>query len=515
MTNVKILWIDDEIDSLKGHIYFLQEKGHDVQTASNGTDALDILQQSYFDIVFLDEKMPGLSGLETLSQIKSTTPGIPVVMITKSEEEEIMEQAIGAKIDDYLIKPVKPNQILISLKKNVEPKKLISQYTSSEYQAEFSKLSAEINETNSCEGWKEIYRKLVFWDMELDDSENNQMDEILSMQKNEANKEFFKFIKKNYKSWFQEKTSDTPLLSQNLFREKVVPLLDNKEQVVFIVIDNLRFDQWRILRPLINEHFKIVDEDLYYGILPSATHYARNTMFAGLMPSEIERLYPDYWVPEASSQGKNNYESQLLEMQLERLGHKTKFHFSKINSAQAGHKILENIPNILNNQLVVLVYNFIDMLSHSRTEMEMIRELASDESAFRSLAKSWFQHSNLKQLLKKLTGQNINVVITTDHGSIQVNNPVKVVGDKETTSNLRYKQGKNLDYNPKQIMAIKKPHEVYLPSSNISSTYIFAGGNDFMAYPNNYNYYVNYYKNSFQHGGISLEEMLIPIIQLG
>ena len=514
MKKIKILWADDEIDMLKIHILFLKEKGYEVITATSGYDAIEIAKEEALDIVFLDENMPGISGIETLQELKKIIPAIPVVMITKSEEEQIMEDAIGAQIADYLIKPVNPNQILLSLKKNLEKKNLVSKTTTSAYQTEFRKLGIEISNCVNFEDFVKLYKSLVFWELELDKLSDAGMYEVFQLQKNEANSAFSKFIKKNYLSWFDDKNAKKPLLSPNLFRQKVFPLLNEGKKVFVILIDNFRYDQWKIVEPIINEYFKTDDETLYSSILPTTTQYARNSIFAGLMPSAIAKIYPDIWSSDEEEGGKNLYEPELLESQMNRNGIQSKFNYEKIINMRDGKKVLDKFSNLLGFQLNILVYNFIDMLSHARTEMDMIKELANDEAAYRSLTISWFQHSDLLKLLKELHTLDVKVVLTTDHGSIKVNEAVKVIGDKKTSSNLRYKLGRNLNYNEKQVFSIAKPELAYLPSSNISSKYIFALNSDFFVYPNNYNHFANYYKNTFQHGGISLEEMVIPVITL-
>lgn len=514
MSQAKILWIDDEIDLLKGQIQFLQEKGHQVTTANNGADAIEIVKEQPFDVIFLDENMPGLSGLQTLNELKRERPSTPVVMITKSEEEDFMDQAIGSKIDDYLIKPVKPKQILLALKKHVETRRLIAEKTTTDYQMEFSRLGMEINEARTFNDWQEIYKKLVFWEMQLNSSDNAQMDEVLLMQKNEANNEFSKYIENNYLNWLKADSEDRPVLSPNIFTKKIKPLLEAGENVIFILIDNLRYDQWKVLQPYIAQYLNVDREELYCSILPTATQFARNAIFSGLMPAEISRLYPEYWISEQDDESKNNYEEQLLKKQLERHGLNIRSYYYKISNFKAGEHVVNNANSILQNQLTVLVYNFIDMLSHARTEMNMIRELASDDAAYRSITESWFNHSELKKLMKILSDKDARIILTTDHGTIQVQNPIKVLGDRQTTTNLRYKQGKNLKYPGKEVFVIDNPKKAHLPAANLSSKYIFAKNNQFMAYPNNYNYYVKYYKNTFQHGGISMEEMLIPLIEL-
>lgn len=515
MKKVKILWTDDEIDVLKPHILFLEEKGFLVMTANSGDDAISKVKIDNFDIIFLDEHMPGLSGLETLEIIKGLTPSTPVIMITKSEEEDIMDEAIGSKIADYLIKPVNPKQILLSIKKNLQLKELVSRKTTASYQTQFGELGNLINRAMTFDDWVEIYKALVYWELELEVSNQGGMKEVLKMQSIEANSEFSKYIKNNYKRWFQPSVSETPRLSQNLFKESVFPFIKEGRQVVFIVVDNLRLDQLQALYPYLSEYFTVEKEELYCSILPTATQYARNAIFAGLMPMEIKKHFPDLWKEEDEEGSKNMHEEELLRLQLKRLGKEIPMKYVKISNLSAGKKLVENARDILNYPLSVLVYNFVDILSHARTEMEMIKELASDESAYRSLTLSWFLHSTLYDLLKELSGKDITLVLTTDHGSIRVQQPVKVVGDRMTTTNLRYKMGKNLNYDAREVFEINNPSEIHLPQANVSSKYIFADTQNFFAYPNRFNHYVGYYKNTFQHGGISMEEMMVPLLTLG
>jgi len=511
----RILWVDDEIDLLKPHIIFLENKDYEVLTATNGSDAIDMVKEQSFDIIFLDENMPGYSGLETLSRIKEINQIVPVVMITKSEEEAIMDEAIGSKMADYLIKPVNPKQILLSIKKNVDKKELVTRQTTSAYQMQFSKLGMQINDSFTFSDWEEVYRKLVYWEMELSNSDDKAMDEVLQMQKSEANNAFFRFIKKNYLNWLAAENKERPILSPDLFRKKIFPVLDEGRKVFVLLIDNLRYDQWRALSPIFSEYFTIVKDDLFFSILPTATMYARNSIFSGLMPADIKKIYPECWDDDDNDEGgKNNFEENLLRKQLARNGRKEKLYFEKITNAKPGRKSTENLSQILQSDLAVVVLNFVDMVSHARTEMDMIKELTSTEAAYRSLTISWFQHSGLIELLKELRDNNFELIVTTDHGTIKVNNAIKVVGEKATNTNLRYKMGRNLNYNPKEVFEIKKPSDAALPAPNISTAYIFAMNQDFFAYPNNFNYYANYYRNTFQHGGISLEEMLIPVIRL-
>ena len=514
MRKITILWVDDEMELLKPHILFLEDKGFRVLTSTNGDDAIRIANTVPFDLIFLDENMPGMSGLETLRALKLLKPNVPVVMITKSEEEDIMDKALGSKISDYLIKPVNPNQILLTIKKHIDSQRLVSQTTDSDYRAEFSNITALINSAQTFDQWKEVYSKLVYWEIEIAEATEQGMEEILRMQKTEANQGFTRFIKANYNNWFEDKNPDTPLLSPNVFREKVFPVVNAGNKVVLILIDNLRLDQWRVLYRQMSEFYTLDKDELYCGILPSVTQYARNSLFAGIMPMEIEEFFPDLWINDEEDETKNQYEEELLRKQMQRLRTGGRLYYEKINNQRAGKKLADNYKNLLSFDLSVIVYNFVDVLSHSRTDMEVIRELAGDEAAYRSLSISWFQHSTLFELIKLLAGQNIKLIITTDHGSIRVFNPVRVIGDKKTSSNLRYKLGRNLNYNPKEVFEIRQPGRIHLPRINLTSSYIFACNNDFLVYPNNYNHFANFYRNTFQHGGISMEELLIPIALL-
>ena len=506
----KILWADDEIDLLKPHIMFLKAKGYDVVTANNGRDAIDALAHEPFDLVLLDENMPGISGLETLTLINQQFPQLPVIMITKSEEENLMNQAIGNKISDYLIKPVNPNQILLSIKKNLHSSELVAQQASTSYQQEFQRLSSLISRAETIDDFYELYRQLVYWEMNLATTETH-MDEMLAMQTRDANYNFTKFVKQNYEDWVN--TPEHPLMSHELFKRRVFPMLDAGEKVFFILIDNFRLDQWRALQPLISEFFN-VSEDLYTTILPTSTQYARNAIFAGLMPLQIATMYPGLWVDEDENEGKNIYEEQLIRTQIERFRRHDTFSYAKLNDSTAIEKYLARFKQLTPNQLNVVVLNFIDMLSHARTESKMIRELANSDAAYCSLTESWLRHSGAIDLFRRIAESGFKIVLTTDHGTIRVDNPIKVIGDRNTNTNLRYKVGKNLKYNERQVYEIKNPKRYGLPSPNISSTYIFACNEDFFSYPNNYNYYVQYYDGTFQHGGISLEEMIVPVVTL-
>ena len=514
MNNGRLLWVDDEIELLKAHILFLENKGYELITVSNGADAIEQCRVQTFDLILLDEMMPGLSGLETLQKIKEIQPATPIVMCTKSEEENIMEQAIGSKIADYLIKPVNPSQILLTLKKNIHRKEIMTEVTQSGYRQNFQDIALQIQDSKDLNDWMNLYKRLVHWELELSTTESNMTD-ILSMQKEEANNGFAKYIKNNYARWADPKTpaDNRPIMSPDIFKTKIFPQLDAKEKVFLIVIDNFRYDQWRLLAHEIAELFDI-DEDMYISILPTATQYARNAIFSGLMPNKIAEMFPELWVDEDEEEGKNLNEAPLIQTQIDRYRRHDTFSYTKINTSADAEKLIEHFDRLQQNNLNVVVFNFIDMLSHARTESRMVRELANNESAYRSITISWFRHSVISRLFRLLSQSHYKVVLTTDHGSIRVDKPIKIIGDRNTNTNLRYKLGRNLSYNSKELFVVKAPHAIQLPAPNISNSYVFSTGNTFLAYPNNYNYYVSYYKDTFQHGGISMEEMLVPLITL-
>ncbi|MBG65925.1 MAG: two-component system response regulator [Flavobacteriales bacterium] len=510
---INIIWADDEIDLLKPHLIYLEEKGYNVIPAKSGDEALDLIHEKSVQLIFLDENMPGLSGLETLTIIKQRFPHIPVVMITKSEEESIMEEAIGSKISDYLIKPVNPLQILLAIKKNLDLSRLVEEKTTMKYQQDFRKITEMLSCISSIDDWYDIYKKLTYWQLEIENTGENGIEQILDMQKSDANAQFFKFVKKNYKDWLYDKNS--PLMSHKIIKDEVIPIISNAQPTYFILIDNLRYDQWKVIEAQILEDFDILYQKMYTSILPTATQYARNSIFSGLLPSMMEKRFPNYWKNDEDDGGKNMFEKEFLIDNLARNGINTeKISYTKITNIDFGRKFITKVNNLINNKLNVIVYNFVDMLSHARTDMKVIKELADDDAAYRSLTNSWFNHSPLREILKEISKSKANVIITTDHGTINVNKPSKVIGDRNVNVNLRYKQGKNLNYQKNDVFEIVKPSEYYLPAQNLSSKYIFAKEDMYFVYQNNYNQFVNYYKNSYQHGGISMEEMLIPIISL-
>jgi DNA-binding response OmpR family regulator len=511
MRKIRILWTDDEVEALKPHIFFLEEKGYEIDTCSNGNDTVDLVRQNRYDLIFLDENMPGLSGIETLKLIKEVRTDIPVVMITKSDEEDIMEAAIGSEIADYLIKPVKPKQVLLAIKKILDQRRLVTEKTTTDYRQEFNRISGMISSATTFTDWTELYRKIVFWENELEKSTDPGMTEILKLQQNEANNSFSKFITCNYLNWLKPDCTDKPLLSPDLFSRQVFTRLDQNRPLFFILIDNMRYDQWKTISAELSGLYRVSEEELYYSILPTSTQFSRNSIFSGLMPSSIAELLPDLWINDDEETGKNNYEEDLFRDQLRRKGLKYKWSYTKISSSLDGKKVNEKVRAMLQNDINILVFNFVDMLSHARTEISMIRDLANDERAYRSLTRSWFVHSSLLELLRTLASHPVKIIFSTDHGTIRVQNPIKIIGDRNTSPNLRYKMGRNLDYDPKKVFELVNPEKAMLPKTNLSSRYIFAMNQDYLVYQNNYNHYAAYYKDTFQHGGISMQEIMIPV----
>ena len=507
MDSTRILWVDDEVELLKPHFLFLEERGYHLTPCKSGQDALELLKREIFQVIMLDENMPGLSGIETLNEIKTLLPNIPILMITKNEEEELMEQAIGSKISDYLIKPVNPNQILSALKKLFQHKDLIAERTIRNYQKEFLNISTRLLSLNNINEWQDFYKNLLYWEFELESINNKGMMEIFKNQKKEANHLFARFITSNYKKWISSE-SDSPLLSFNLLKRKVFPILKSKEPILFLLIDNLRYDQWKVIASLIEDHYEKQEETSYCSIIPTSTQYSRNSIFSGLTPYQTQKIYPELWIDESDERGKNLYEKEFLKKQLERLNIQISFEYHKVLNLKDANKLLKDFENKKNYDLITVVYNFVDILSHAKTEMDIIKELASDDKAFRSLTLSWFKNSPLLGLIEKAREKKYKLIVTTDHGTINVLNPEKVIGDRKTNVNLRYKKGKSLTYNQKEVLLVDEPTQYGLPISN--DKYIFAKNDQYFIYQNNFNHYALHFKNTFQHGGISMEEMIIP-----
>jgi len=512
MTSIKILWVDDEIELLKSHFLFLEQRGYQTTPCNNGQDALSLIKKNSFDVVLLDENMPGLSGLDTLNELKIILPNLPVIMITKNEEEQIMEEAIGAKISDYLIKPVNPHQILLALKKLFQHKNLIAEKTISNYQQEFRKISLELNEIETAKDWTAFYLKMTYWEMELQTLEDNGMLEIFEEQMKEANHLFSKFIAQNYKNWMMN--DEGPTMSHQLFKERLFPeiLPGTKDTTLLLVIDNLRYDQWKMIAPVIENYYVAKEETTYFSLLPTATHYCRNALFSGLTPLEMKEKHPDLWVNENEEGGKNLKESEFLQAQLTRLNKDIPFSYVKVTNLKAGKELHKYLQNYSKDRLLVVVYNFVDMISHAKTEMDIIKELAPDNKAFRSLTLSWFENSPLLDIIQKSQKLGFKLAITTDHGTINVDQATEIISTKDAGTNLRYKTGRNVSHNSKDIIEVANPKEFMLPAEHLNSKFIFAKGSQYFVFQNNFNHFATHFRNTFQHGGVSMEEMIVPFV---
>lgn len=519
MEQKKLLWVDDEIELLRSHIIFLSEKGFEVDTVTNGEDAISYVNEKNYDLIFLDEMMAGMGGLETLSRIKAVNPNIPVVMVTKSEEESLMNEAIGGKITDYLTKPVNPSQVLLVCKKILEGKKITGEYAAKDYLQDFNQISQALMGKLDFAEWIDIYLKLVNWDIELDRHSEIGLRQTLNDQKKEANKEFSKFVEKNYKNWLNSPNDiDTPNLTTEITNKYVLNHLEEEHiSIFYFVLDCLRLDQWLLMEKHLIDLFNI-EKDYYFSILPTATPYARNSLFSGLYPSEIEKYYPELWQGKNDEErSMNKYEKELLQLLLDRkkLKLRNELKYIKIIDPDVGRSFEKNILSYEGVNLMAVVVNFLDMIAHGRSDSDLLKEIAPDEAAYRSLTNSWFTHSSLLSTFKALAKmKNVKIVITTDHGSIRCLRGAKVLGDKEASTNLRFKYGRNLKVDNKHAIFIKNPKEYKLPSRGITTNYIIAKEDYYFVYPTEYHKYLSHYKDTFQHGGISLEEMILPVITM-
>ncbi|GAB4339475.1 MAG: response regulator [Calditrichia bacterium] len=515
MAQYKILWVDDEIEFLQPHILFLKDKGYLVETSSNADDAIELIREQNFDLVLLDEMMPGKDGLTALGEIKQISPGLPVIMITKNEEETLMEDAIGAKIDDYLIKPVNPSQILMACKKFLHGKDISQKKMTQASSQRLSQISMKLMQPMDFQDWIDLYLELAQWDVELDEMSEPQMREMLYDQRRECNVEFGKYIQRNYQDWIEDRI-ERPELSVDVVKKSVVPLLQAGKKVVFVVIDCLRLDQWLVLEPFFYPYFNI-SKKYYYSILPTATPFARNAIFSGLFPIEIEKRYPELWAQgEDDDYSRNRYEDKLIYDQLRISGIKfsSEPKYSKILNSEDARNLEKNLHSYLSAPFLSMVVNFVDILAHSRSDLPILKEIAPDEASYRSLTKSWFEHSPVYSIFKQLAEEGVTVVLTSDHGSVRSMRGAKVIGDREASTNLRYKFGRNLKVDAKHAIFVKNPKDYKLPVRNFNINYIIAKEDYYFVYPTNYHKYMAYYRDSFQHGGISMEEMILPLVTL-
>ena len=516
MTAPRILWVDDEIDLLRSHVMFLEDKDYDVETASNGADALDIVREGPFDVVLLDEQMAGMDGLETLEGIKELRPELPVVLVTKSEEEDLMERALGSQISDYLTKPVNPSQILLTCKRLLERSQLRQESLSQEYLQSFNEISQTLQEPLSHAEWTELYRNLVHYDRELSGDEGAR--QIFQDQFEEANREFGTFIERRYPNWIDHSddapSEERPPLSHEVVPEFVLPEL-GESPVVFFVVDCLRHDQWRTFEELLHPHFAI-ETEFHYSILPTATPYSRNSIFSGLLPADLVDRFPGVWESdEENEHSRNQHEEALLHDQLDRHGYgDTNVRYDKIITGEQGQQFAQRATNLTQHDLSAVVVNFIDILAHSRSDSDVLKELAPDEKAYRALTRTWFEHSWLYESLKTLANADCTVVLTTDHGSIRSLRSSKVIGDRETSTALRYKYGRNLKCDEADAIHVQSPEDYGLPRYGMNTNYIFAKEDFYFVYPTNFHHYENLYRDTLQHGGASMQEMILPVATL-
>lgn len=509
----KILWVDDQIEELRSHVVYLADKGYEVDGVTNGQDAVEKLKQQDYDAILLDEMMPGMTGIETLAELKKVRETVPVVMITKSEEEDLMNRAIGKRIDDYLVKPVSPLQIVSALKRLLEGRKIRGEQLSRDFSGHYMDTQDRIATAKTPDDWVELYNGLVQWELDIvADGDHGLLtthDEMLA----EANRGFVRYVREHYAGWVSG-ADDAPLMSPDLFRTWVAPEIEGSSQVVWIVIDCMRLDQWRHVESLLEPYYHL-ERRHYWSILPSATPFARNALFAGLYPREIATRYPDWWRGSSRQQhSKNAHEKELLGEQLKRLGSSAadSYKYYKVFDARDTDDLSRQVGSLEGVRLVAAVYNFLDIMAHGRSQSQILKELAPDVPAFRSLMRSWFEHSTLLDVLRTLSRRDCTVVLTTDHGSIFCNRATPVRANRETSTNVRYKYGDNLGVDEKIVFLMKDPEDYMLPRQSTIENYAITTDNYYLVYPTNFHEYERLYRDSFQHGGISLEEMIVPFV---
>jgi len=512
--NRRILWADDEIELLRPHVLFLEGRGYEVMTVTSGEDAVRAVAKERFDAVLLDEQMAGLDGIATLRRIIRLSPGLPVIMITKSEEESLMEEAIGRRIDDYLTKPVNPSQILSALKRLLDSRAINQQHIAQEYVTEFNRINDELDEGLDWDEWLDLHQRLNRWSIDLASERNVELQSLLEQQIDAANFRFNRYIEQHYPTWLKSERPERPPLSHDIVREWVAPLLSRSESVLLLVLDCLRLDHWLALEPMLREDFEI-ETDLYYSILPTATPYSRNSIFSGLLPSEYPKVHPDLYqkLKWEEDLNVNRFERQLLDRQLAKLGLSLtpEPKYAKILDPEEARRVGRRVSDYFDQPLVSMVFNFVDIVAHHRSTEEVIQTLIPDEAAYRSIVRSWFEHSPLREMLTAFGKRGVTIVLTSDHGSIRVKQPVQVVADRNTSTNLRYKLGRNLNVDPKQAVRVKNPESWGVASPTMNSDLLLARGNNYFIYPTGFNKYADKFNDSFLHGGISLDEMVMPV----
>ncbi len=508
----QILWADDEIDLLRPHQIFLKDRGYDITPVTNGDDAIALVQKRGFDAVLLDEMMAGRDGLSTLAAIKDINPHIPVIMITKNEEERLMEQAIGQRIDDYLTKPVNPSQILLACKKLLDARQIQKDRMGLDYAAASNRLRESLILAESWRDWIDLHVRLSEWDLELDRFYDPGLRTMHDDLRSACNLGFGKFVEDNYSQWVQDE-EDSPTLSVDIVSEFVAPYVQDGQQVFFVVVDCMRLDHWLAILPLLSDIFDI-EQHYHYSILPTATPYSRNAIFSGLFPIDLAVLYPDEWqVARDDDMSRNRHEHQLLDQQLAEIDPELNLdtRYVKILDIAEGNRLAKKVHSYRSFPLMAVVVNFLDMLTHGRSESELLQEMAPNEPAYRSLTRSWFSHSSLFEMLRKLSETDSTVVLTTDHGCMLSARASLAYGNRDTSTGIRFKYGKNLRCDNRHAMHIRDPEAFGLPSVGQGTNYIICREDYFFVYPTNFNEYQAKYANSFQHGGISLEECILPV----
>jgi CheY-like chemotaxis protein len=511
----KILWVDDEIELLKSQILLLQNKGFIVIPAASGEEALAKVKEHDFDLVLLDEMMPGMDGLATLAALRQLRPELSAIMATKNEKEELVEQALGQKIDDFLLKPLNPAQVLASCRRVLESRHLVEGQASREYLTQLNNLRNFDYPSLDWQGWCRHYQMLTEWDLRLSELPDQGLHQSHEDITKEANLEFGRFIEENYIHWLHG--SSRPILSTDLVERYLLPIMKNNQKCLLLILDCMRLDQWLLLEPYLKEWFDI-KRDHYYSILPTATPYSRNSIFSGLYPSQLAKNYPQYWEKggHAGEASLNRHEHKLLELQLQRLKvpHPADFRYSKIYNIDEGHELKKVFGSWQNVPLAAVVVNFMDILVHSRAESLVLQEIAPDEKAFRSLTRTWFANSDVLNILQQAARQKRQVIVTTDHGSLQGRRATIIQAGRDTSANLRYKSGTNISCDPRQVLWIKKPLEYMLPEDFTGLQYLVAKEDYYLVYPTKYEEYRKRYEGTFQHGGISMEEMILPVCRL-
>jgi DNA-binding response OmpR family regulator len=510
-----ILWVDDEVESLSSHILFLQEQGFNVEKAAHGDDALALLQRTAYGVVLLDEQMPGRRGLDLFRAIRALDLTLPVVMVTKSEEPATLKDAIGADISDYLVKPVNPRQVLSVVTRILEGDRIRQQRLSRDFATRFRELEARRAGVLDWRSWTELVVELAEWEFRLGQAEEPGLSEALQSLQASLRQDFARFIDQQYAGWLRGTRADRPPLSVDIVPEFVEPALRQHKKALLVVVDCLRLDQWEAIRPLISTRFD-VETSYYFSIVPTATPFARNAIFSGLLPAALQAAHPHWWRDQDES-SLNAHEHELLSAQLERrYGRQIPVRYEKVFTAADGEALLTRLPSHLAAEgVTALVFNFIDQLTHGRTENSTLFEVARDAPALRSLTRTWFERSALWGALREAERRNVPVLLTTDHGSIHCHSPATVFARRDATANLRYKFGEDLRTQEREAAIVVDDLASFgLPARAPGTRLLLATGDRFFVYPTKLREYQARYRGAFLHGGVTPEEMVLPIALL-